>query len=148
MPLAETIERDFLTAMKAKDAEKVGVLRMLKSALSYYKIEKKKEQLEDSEVVEVLQKQAKQRRDSVEGFEKAGRTDLADKEKRELALIQTYLPKQISDEEIKAVAQKVIASCGAKSRADIGRVMKDLMPQVKGKADGKRVNEILSSLLP
>ena len=147
MKLEQTIEAELIQAMKAKDAEKLLVLRMLKAAVVNYKIEKKKETLTDEEVFEIIQKQAKQRRESIESFEKAGRADLAEKEKKEAAILQAYLPKQLSDAEIKAFAQDIIGKTGAKTKADSGRVMKDLMPLVKGKADGKRVNEILGSLL-
>ena len=148
MSLNEKIDQDLLTAMKAKEMDKVGTLRMVKAALSNYKIEKRKERLEDSETIDVLQRQVRQRRESIESFEKAGRHDLAEKEKKELGFLHIYLPQQLSDEEIKSLAQKAIISSGAKSKADAGRVMKDLMPAVRGKADGKRVNEIVASLLP
>lgn len=143
----KTIETDFLTAMKAKDAEKLSVLRMVKAAVTNYKIDKKKEDLSDEEIFEILQKQVKQRRESIESFEKAGRTELVEKEKREASLLTAYLPKQFSAQEITAFATQVIAKTGAKSKADTGRVMKELMPLVKGKADGKAVNEVLSKLL-
>lgn len=148
MSLLETIQRDFIDAMKGKNAEKVATLRMLKSAISYYKIDQKKNTLGDSDVVEILQKQAKQRKESLDSFEKAGRTDLAEKEKRELEFLRVYLPMQLSDQEIKELAQKAIQSSGAKGKQDMGKVMKELMPLVKGRADGKKVNEIVSSLLP
>lgn len=147
MSIEKTIESDLTAAMKAKDAEKLLVLRMIKSAILNYKIDKKKENLSDEEVFEILQKQAKQRRESIESFEKAGRAELAEKEKKEAAVLQSYLPKQLSDDEIKAFAQQAITTSGAKSKAEMGKVMKELMPLVKGKADGKRVNEILGSLL-
>ena len=147
MKLEETLENDLHQAMKAKDADKLSVLRMVKAALINYKIEKKKESLADEDVVEIVQKQAKQRRESIESFEKASRKDLADKEKKELSILEIYLPKQLSDAEIKTLAQQVIAKTGAKTKAEMGKVMKDLMPLVKGKADGKKVNEILGALL-
>ncbi len=147
MGLAQQLDQDLITAMKAKDADKLIVLRMVKTALTNYKIEKKRETLEESEILDILQKQAKQRKESVESFEKAGRQDLADKERKELAILQAYMPKQLTDDEIKVLAQKAIAESGAAVKADIGKVMKVLMPWVKGKSDGKKVNEILGSLL-
>ncbi len=147
MPIADQIEQDFIQAMKSKNADLVSTLRMVKAAFSNYKIEKKKDKLEDPEAVEVLQKQVKQRRESVESFEKAGRQDLAGKEKKEITFLEKYLPKQLADEEIKTLARKAVAASGAKTKADAGKVMKELMPAVKGKADGKRVNEIVMSLL-
>ena len=147
MPLIETIEQDLISAMKSGESNKVSTLRLLKAAIGNYKIEKKKEKLEDPEIVEILQRQVKQRKESIESYEKASRKELADKEKSELAILQVYLPKQLGAEEIKALAQKAIASSGAKVKADLGKVMKELMPVVKGKSDGKLVNEIVLSLL-
>jgi uncharacterized protein len=147
MSITERIEQDLVTAMKAKETDKTSVLRMVKAAFGNFAIEKKKNKIEDSEALEVLQKQAKQRRESVDSYEKAGRKDLADKERHELAILQNYLPKELTDDEIKAFALKAIEASGAKTKADMGKVMKELMPAVKGKADGKRVNEILSGLL-
>ena len=147
MSLAQQLDQDLITAMKAKDADKLIVLRMVKAALTNYKIEKKREILEDSEILDVLQKQAKQRRESFESFDKAGRQDLAEKERKELTILQAYMPKELTDEEIKTLAQKAISESGAAVKADIGKVMKVLMPWVKGRSDGKKVNEILGSLL-
>lgn len=147
MNLEKTIEQDVVQAMKNRDMEKVGVLRMVKAALGNYKIEKKNENLSDDEVLTVIQKQAKQRKESIDSFEKAGRHDLSEKEKKELAILQSYMPKELTDAELKTIIQKVVQATGAKTKADQGRVMKDLMPQVKGKADGKRVNEILAQFL-
>ena len=147
MGVVEQIEKDFLAAMKNREPEKVSVLRLVKAAFGNYAIEKKKNRLEDAEALDVLQKQAKQRRESVESYEKAGRPELAEKERQELNLLQTYLPKQLSDEEIGNLARSIIESVGAKSKADQEKVMKELMPALRGKADGKRVNEILAALL-
>lgn len=147
MSLLQTLEQNLLEAMKAKNEQKVLTLRMAKAAILNAAIEKKKNALEDVEILEVLQKQVKQRRESIDSFEKAGRQDLAAKEKAELEILSSYMPKQLSDEEIKSLVQKAIQSSGAKVKADAGKVMKVLMPEVKGKADGKRVNEILLSLL-
>ncbi len=147
MSLMEQVEKDIITAMKAKDAVKLSTLRMLKSALGNYLIQAKKDKADDAEILAAITKQAKQRRESLESFEKAGRADLADKEKAELAVLETYLPKQLTDEELKAEVQKAIAASGAKSPADIGKLMKALMPQVQGKADGKRVQEAVKAIL-
>ncbi len=147
MPLLEKLEQDFLDAMKAKDAMRVSVLRLIKAAVTNYRIAHKKEALTDSDVIEILQRQAKQRQESLESFEKAKRSDLAEKERKELALIQLYLPKAMSDDEILSLAAKAIEKSGAKSKAEVGKVMKELMPAVKGRADGKKVNEIALSLL-
>jgi uncharacterized protein YqeY len=147
MSLAEQIEKDVIAAMKAKDAVKVSTLRMLKSALGNYLIQAKKDKADDAEVLSLITKQAKQRRESLESFEKAGRKDLADKEKAELAILEAYLPKQLTDEELKAAVQSAIATSGAIGPADMGKLMKVLMPTVQGKADGKRVQEAVKALL-
>ena len=143
MPIMKQIDEDLIAAMKLKDANKVSVLRMIKAAFTNYKIEKKKETLDDTDAVSILQKQAKQRKESLTSFEQAGRQDLAGKEKAELLILESYIPKQMSDQEIREVVDRIIQQTQVKSKADAGRVMKELMPFVKGKADGKRVNEIV-----
>jgi len=147
MSLAEQIEKDVITAMKAKDVVRVSTLRMLKSALGNYLIQAKKDRADDSEVLGLIAKQAKQRRESIESFEKAGRTDLAGKEKSELAILEAYLPRQLSDDELRAAVQSAIVASGAHGPSDIGKLMKNLMPSIQGKADGKRVQEVVRSLL-
>lgn len=147
MSLMEQIEKDIISGMKAKEAVRVSTLRMLKSAVMNYLIQAKKNKAEDAEVLGVLAKQAKQRRESLESFEKAGRTDLVDKEKTELLILESYLPKQLSDEDLRSEVQKAITASGAQTAADMGKLMKILMPAVQGKADGKRVQEVVKSLL-
>lgn len=147
MSITKMIHADLISAMKSKDELKVSTLRMLKAALGTVSIDKKKNELDDPEAIGVLQKQAKQRRESQDSFEKAGRKDLAQKEEKELRIIESYLPVQMSDDEIKKLVVESILKVGATLKTDIGNVMKDLMPKVKGKADGKKVNEIVQSLL-
>ncbi len=147
MSLAEQIEKDVIAAMKAKDPVKVSTLRMLKSALGNYLIQVKKDRAEDPDVLGIITKQAKQRRESLESFEKAGRHDLADKEKEELAILEAYLPKQLTDDELRAAVQNAITTSGAQGPADMGKLMKVLMPAVQGKVDGKRVQEAVKALL-
>lgn len=147
MNLSEQIEKDVIIAMKAKDAARVSTLRMLKNALGNYLIQTKKDKVDDAEVLGLIAKQAKQRRESIDSFEKAGRKDLVDKEKAELSILEAYLPKQLTDEELKSAVQKAAAESGAKSPADIGKLMKVLMPAVQGKADGKRVQEAVKAIL-
>ncbi len=144
--LMQSFNEEIKNAMRAKDEVKLGVLRMVKTAMNNAAIAKSKNELDDAEELDVVQKQAKQRRESIDSFEKGGRVELAAKEKLELAVLEAYLPKQMSDDEIKAVCQSVIAKVGAKSAADMGSIMKELMPLVKGKADGGRVQTILKSL--
>ncbi|OGX11718.1 MAG: hypothetical protein A2351_01730 [Omnitrophica bacterium RIFOXYB12_FULL_50_7] len=147
MSLLEQIEKDVIVAMKTKDHIKVSTLRMLKSALGNYLIQVKKDKAEDSEVLGIITKQAKQRRESVDSFEKAERKDLADKEKAELAILEAYLPKQLTEDELKTAVQNAIAISGAQGPADMGKLMKILMPAIQGKADGKRVQEAVKALL-
>jgi len=147
MSLMEQVEKDIITAMKARDAVKVSTLRMMKSALGNYLIQVKKDKAEDADVLGIITKQAKQRRESMASFEKAGRKDLADKEKAELAILESYLPKQLTDEELRAEVQKAIVVSGATSPADMGKLMKVLMPVLQGKADGRRVQDAVKAIL-
>jgi uncharacterized protein YqeY len=123
-------------------ATKLGVLRMLKSALKYAAIAKSdaEAELTDAEAVQVIRKQAKQRQDSIESFEKGGRAELADKEKEELAILNTYLPQGMSPDELAKVVRETIAELGATSKAQMGAVMKALQPKVGGRADGKTLS--------
>ena len=142
MTLQQRVDSDLKEAMRAKDATKLGVLRMLKSALKYAAIAKSdaEAELSDAEAVQVIRKQAKQRQDSIESFEKGGRAELADKEKEELAILNTYLPQGMSPEELAKVVRETIAELGATSKAQMGAVMKALQAKVGGRADGKTLN--------
>src|SRR3954468_16666179 len=139
MTLQERIDSDLKDAMRAKDAARLGVLRMLKSALKYAAIEKAgaEGELNDADSVQVIRKQAKQRHDSIESFEKGGRAELAAKEKAELAILNTYLPQQLGSEELSQLVRETITSLGATSKAQMGAVMKELQAKVAGRADGK-----------
>lgn len=143
MPFAQQIDHDLKDAMRARDAEKLGVLRMLKSALKYAAIEKAGAdgELDDAEATQVIRKQVKQRQDSIESFEKGGRPELAEKEKRELAILTAYLPAAMSAEELTRLVQEAIAETGATGRAQMGVVMKALGPKVAGRADGKTLSQ-------
>lgn len=147
MSLMEQIEKDVIQAMKTKDTVKVSTLRMLKSAIVNYLIQVKKEKVEDADVQSMIAKQAKQRRESLESFEKAGRRDLVEKEKAELCILESYLPKQLSDDELQREVQKAIAATGATGLADMGKLMKVLMPAIQGKADGKRIQAAVKTFL-
>jgi len=143
MTLAQRIDSDLKDAMRAKDATRLGVLRMLKSALKYAAIEKSgaEGELDDAEATQVIRKQVKQRQDSIESFEKGGRAELADKEERELAILNQYLPVAMSGEDIARLVRETIAEVGATSRAQMGAVMKALGPKVAGRADGKTLSQ-------
>ncbi len=147
MSLTEKIGTDITTAMKAKDAQRLSALRMLKAAVMNKGVEKGRD-LEDAEVLQVVASLVKQRRDSVEQFQKAGRSDLVDKESGEIAILQEYLPPAISQAEIDAAVAEAIAETGAASARDMGKVMKAVMPKLAGKnADGKAVNEAVRRTL-
>jgi uncharacterized protein YqeY len=142
MTLQERVDSDLKEAMRAKDATKLGVLRMLKSALKYAAIAKSgaEAELSDGEAVQVIRKQAKQRQDSIESFEKGGRAELADKEKEELAILNSYLPQAMSADELAKIVRETIAEVGATSKAQMGAVMKGLQAKVSGRADGKTLS--------
>jgi uncharacterized protein YqeY len=145
--LAGQIASDMKEALRAKDAPRLSTLRMLKSALEYHKIEKKQETLTDADVVTIIKKQIKQRQDSIEGFEKGGRTDLVDKEKAELAVLKSYLPEELSAAQIEEFVRTAIAEVGATTKADMGKVMKAVQAKVAGRADNKLVSQIVSAHL-
>lgn len=146
--LGEKIVEDLKAAMKEKDETKLIAIRMLKSAIQNKAIEKKVKSLSDEDILDLIQKQIKQRRDSIELFEKGGRQDLIAKETREIEILQQYLPKQLSSDELKKIISDAIKTVGATSAADMGKIMKEVMPKIKGKADGKEVNRVVSELLP
>src|SRR2546430_4506306 len=142
MTLPERIDSDLKEAMRAKEATKLGVLRMLKSALKYAAIEKSgaDADLNEAEAIQVIRKQVKQRQDSIESFDKGGRTELAAKEKEEISILQSYLPQGMSADEISKVVRETIAEVGASSKAQMGAVMKALQVKVAGRADGKTLS--------
>jgi uncharacterized protein YqeY len=139
MPLIDTVSTDIATAMKAKDAARLSALRMLKAAIMNKGVEKGRD-LDDDEARQVIATLVKQRRDSVEQFSKAGRTDLVEKETAEIAVLTSYLPPAATPEEIDAAIAQAIAETGAASPKDIGKVMKAVMPKLAG-ADGRAIND-------
>lgn len=146
MSLIDTINDDFVAAMKAKNETEVSVFRLLKSALQNYQIAEKKE-LSDDEVIKVIQKEIKQRRDSIETYEAGDRAELAEKEKDEIEILKKYIPAQLSDEELGKIVQAAITQTGATTPADMGKVMGRVMPQVAGRADGGQVSSKVKELL-
>jgi len=140
MTLQERIDSDLKDAMRAKDAGKLAVLRMLKSAVKYAAIEKPDGVLDDTAATQVIRKQVKQRQDSIESFEKGGRPELAAKEKEEMEILNAYLPKGLSAEELSALVREAITEVGATSKAQMGAVMKALQAKAAGRADGKALS--------
>ena len=147
--LKQKIQGELKESMLARNVLKTSVLRMLLSALNYCEIDKGGAGYEasDEDVLTVIQKEAKQRKDSIEEFTNAKRQDLADKETKELEILQVYLPKQMGEGEIKILVKEAIGQTGATTIADIGKVMGVLMPKVKGKADGGIVSKIVRESL-
>lgn len=146
MSLMERLTEDMKQAMKAKDAVRLSVIRMARSAIKNEEIEKGRP-LTDDDVIAVLHRELKQRRDSLHEFEKAGRQDLVDKVKAEIEVLTQYLPEQLSDEELLELIRNAVQEVGATSKKDLGKVMRVLMPKVKGRADGKRVNALVQQVL-
>ncbi|MDX8359541.1 MULTISPECIES: GatB/YqeY domain-containing protein [Bacillaceae] len=147
MGLLERLNTDMKQAMKNKEKEKLSVIRMVKSSLQNEAIKIGSSQLSEDEELTVLSRELKQRKDSLQEFEKAGRSDLVDKLKDEISLLEIYMPKQLSEDEIKEIVKETIAAVNASSKADMGKVMGALMPKVKGKADGSLVNKVVQQFL-
>lgn len=147
MDTYEKIELEMKDAMKRKDSLKLSVLRMAIAAVRNTEIIKKVKKLEEPDVLQVLQKMIKEHRESIAQFEKGGRPDLVEKETGELEVLQRYAPKEMSEEELTSIIKTAVQESGFTSKADAGKVMKIVMERVKGKADGKRVNNIVLSLL-
>ncbi len=147
MSLKSKIQQDLTRAMKDKDTIKTGALRMLKSDIMKFEVSGTKKEATDEDIIGIIQKQVKQRKDSQEQFEKGDRTEMAQKEKQEAEILATYLPEQMSEDELKDIVQETIKSVGAESKSDMGKVMGAIMPKVKGKADGKIINKLVMEAL-
>ncbi len=146
MALKDRLETEIRDAMRLRDQPRVDALRFLKNALQMTEIERRKP-LDDAGFLEVVAKQAKDRRESIRMFQQGGRADLVAKESAELAILEEYLPAQMGQEELRKIVQAVIAEVGATSMREKGKVMGKLMPQVRGKADGAQVNALVEQLL-
>ena len=152
MSITQRIVEDMKTAMKAREKDRLGTLRMLKSKLQMAEVDLRAKkgrdyELEDEQALQALSSYAKQRRDSIESYEKAGRSDLAAKERIELEVVQEYLPAQLGEDDVREIVKQAIAEINASSPDDMGAVMKVVMPKVKGVADGKLVNQLVRDLL-
>ena len=148
MSLKDKLTADMKDAMKAREAGKLrlSVIRLVRGAIRQQEIDGQKE-LSDEDVLGVISKEVKQRRDSIEDFKKGGRDDLVAEAEAEIAVLMEYLPQQLSEDEVRSLVKEAIAASGATSPKDMGKVMKELMPKVKGRADGKLVNGIVKELL-
>lgn len=146
MSLMEKLTADMKEAMKSGEKERLSVIRLVRGAVRQAEIDGKKT-LNDDEIIAVITKEVKMRRDSIEEFERGGRTDLVEKAQAEIAILMPYLPDQLTVDEVKQIVQTAVAEVGATTAKDMGKVMGVLMPRVKGRADGKLVNEIVRSFL-
>ena len=146
MALKDQLMADMKEAMKAHDKDRLAVIRMVRGAVRQQEIDGKKE-LEDSDVIAVISKEVKMRKDSIEEFNKGGRQDLVEKTQAEIDILMPYLPAQLSEDEVRELVKAAVEATGAKTQKDMGKVMGKLMPKVKGCADGKMVNNIVRSML-
>ena len=147
MTLLENLNQDMKEAMKSKDKLTLSVIRMVKASMQNEAIKLGKPQLTEDEELSVLSREFKQRNDSLHEFKDAGREDLVEKVEQEIKILQKYMPKQLSDDELETLVKEVIQAVGAESKRDMGKVMGALMPKVKGKADGSKVNQLVTKYL-
>lgn len=146
MDLKDGLTADYKKAMKDGDKLKVSTIRLILSEIKNAEIAKRAE-LDEDELLTVVSREARKRKESIEEFGKGGRQDLVEKEERELEIIESYMPEQLSEEEVRRMIEETIADVGASSASDLGRVMGKLMPRLKGKADGKKANQIVREML-
>ena len=144
----ERLSQEMKAAMLARDADRLSTLRLLKSSVGYAQIERKTESLSEADFIGVVQKEVKKRRDSIEQFEKGGRQELADKEKKEITVLETFLPKALSPEELEQLVKATIQELGAASKKDMGPVIKAVQSKAAGRADGKTISGLVGKLLP
>ncbi|MBD3109732.1 GatB/YqeY domain-containing protein [Bacillus sp. AGMB 02131] len=147
MSLLERLNNDMKQAMKNKEKDKLSVIRMLKAALQNEAIKLGNKELTEDEELTVLSRESKQRKDSLQEFSNAGRDDLVEKIRTEIKYVELYMPQQLTEEEVTNIVKETIEAVGAKSKADMGKVMGALMPKVKGKADGALVNKLVQQHL-
>lgn len=147
MALEDTLKNDLKSAMKARESQRVSTIKLLLADMKNQQIAKQGPLTEEDELA-TLTRQAKQRREAIEQYAKGGRQDLVESESAELAIIETYLPKQLSADEVEAIIREIVAATGAASRRDMGKVMGQLMPKVKGRFPGKDVKALVEKVLP
>ena len=148
MNLQERLAAEIKSAMLAREADRLSALRMLKSAIGYAQIEKKTETLSETDFIAVVQKEVKKRRDSIEQFEKGGRPELAEKEKKEISVLETFLPQPLSATDLEQLIKNTIQELGATSKKEMGPVIKAAQAKAAGRADGKSISALVGRLLP
>ncbi|MBN1353190.1 MAG: GatB/YqeY domain-containing protein [Candidatus Omnitrophica bacterium] len=147
MTLEERIENEFKSALKARDGIKVSILRLLKADMNNAKLKLNKAALEDGETIKIVQRQIRQHKDSIEQFRKGKRDDLADKEEKELGILTSYMPEELSDEEVKKIIDETLKELETNKKTEMGRIMKAVMEKVKGRADGKTISRLVAGKL-
>ena len=147
MPLEDKISQDYVNAMKARDTFTSSVLSFLRAQIKNVKVDKRLEAVSDEEVISVIKKQVKQRQDSITQFRAGQRADLAEKEEKEMLVLKSYLPAEMPEEKLKSIIEEVIASSGASSIKDMGRVMKDVLGRVAGQADNQTIGVLVKERL-
>ena len=148
MSLQARLSQEIKAAMLAKDADRLSTLRLLKSAVAYSELERETDNLSDGEFVTVVQKEIKKRRDSIEQFEKGGRLELAEKEKKEIPVLESFLPQPLSPAELEQLVKTSIQELGAASKKEMGPVIKAVQAKAAGRADGKSISTLVGKLLP
>jgi len=148
MSLSERVSQEIKSAMLARDPDRLTALRLLKSAIGYAQIERKTDNLADAEVIPIIQKEIKKRRDAIDQYEKGARPELAAKEKTELAVLEAFLPQPFSNEELERLVRATIQEIGATSKKEMGAVIKAVQAKAAGRADGKTISALVGKLLP
>jgi len=147
MTLLERLQGEIHAAMHARDADRLGTLRLLKSAIGYAQIERKNDHLPDADVVAIIQKEVKKRRDAIEQYQAGGRPELAEREAKEILVLESFLPQPFSAPELEQLTRAVIQELGASSKKDMGAVMKAIQARAAGRADGKTISSLVGQLL-
>jgi uncharacterized protein len=146
MNLNEKLTADLKAAMKEKNKLKKDVIIMIRSDIKQWEVDKRQD-VSDEEIIQIISKQVKQRKDSIEDFEKSGREDLVEQNRKEIEILHTYLPTQLTEAEVRGIVKEAIVKVQPESKSDMGKIMGMVMPQVKGRADGKLVNKIVNEEL-
>ncbi len=148
MSLLERLRDEIKSAMVAKDAERLATLRLLKSAIGYVQIERRMDNLSDADLVAIIQKEVKKRREASEQYEQGGRPELASRERREITVLESFLPQPLSSEALEQLIRATIQEIGATSKKDMGAVIKSVQAKAAGRADGRTISGVVSKLLP
>lgn len=148
MSMQEQLNSEIKSAMLARDADRLSTLRMLKSALGYVQMEKKADSLSDPDFIAVVQKEIKKRRDAVDQFQQGGRPELAEKEQKEIPVLEIFLPQPLSKEELERLVKDAIRETGAATKKEMGQVIKAVQAKAAGRADGKTISQLVGKLLP